>query len=103
MPNIADIINYTRTFVKWGFCYDIIICGIPKRIERMSAIKIEVNGKEVEIQENLTILDFIKEKNVTGTMFVIEKNLKIVQKDEYETETIENGDKIEIVGFFGGG
>lgn len=69
----------------------------------MSTIKIEVNGKEVEIQENSTVQDFIKERKVTGTMFVIEKNLKIVQKDEYSTEKIAGGDKIELVGFFGGG
>ena len=69
----------------------------------MSTIKIEVNGKEVKIQENSTVQDFIKERKVTGTMFVIEKNLKIVQKDEYSTEKVAQGDKLEIVGFFGGG
>lgn len=69
----------------------------------MSTIKIEVNGKEVEIQENSTIQDFIIEKQVTGTMYVIEKNLKIVQKEDYSKEKIEPGDKLEIVGFFGGG
>ena len=69
----------------------------------MSTIKIEVNGKEVEIKENSTIQDFIEERQVTGTMFVIEKNLKIIQKDEYATENISDGDKIELVGFFGGG
>lgn len=69
----------------------------------MTKIKIEVNGNEVEIEENSTIHEFIEERKVTGTMFVIEKNLKIVQKDEYSTEKLFNGDKIEIVGFFGGG
>jgi sulfur carrier protein len=69
----------------------------------MSRIRVEVNGKEIEIQENSTVQDFIEERKVTGTMFVIEKNLKIVQKEEYETEKISQGDKIELVGFFGGG
>ena len=69
----------------------------------MSIIKIEVNGKEIEIQENSTVQDFIIERKVTGTMFVIEKNLIIIQKQEYPTEQIAQGDKIELVGFFGGG
>lgn len=69
----------------------------------MSTIKIEVNGREVKIQENSTVQDFIIERKVTGTMFVIEKNLKIVQKNDYLTEKITEGDKIELVGFFGGG
>lgn len=69
----------------------------------MSKIKIEVNGKEVEIQENSTVQDFIEERKVTGTMFVVEKNLKIIHKDEYLSEKIKAGDQIELVGFFGGG
>lgn len=69
----------------------------------MAKIKIEVNGNEVEIEENSTIQEFIEDRKVTGTMFVIEKNLKIVQKNEYSSERIVSGDKIEIVGFFGGG
>jgi len=69
----------------------------------MSTIEIEVNGKKVEIKAESTIQDFIIERKVTGKMFVIEKNLKIVQKDEYKTENLVEGDKIEIVGFFGGG
>lgn len=69
----------------------------------MKKIKIQVNGNDVEINENSTIKDFIVERNITGTMFVIEKNLKIVQKQNYATEQLANGDKIEIAGFFGGG
>jgi len=69
----------------------------------MSTIKIEVNGRDVEIQENSTIQDFVIERKVTGTMFVIEKNLIIIQKQDYVTEKIKQGDQIEIVGFFGGG
>jgi len=33
----------------------------------------------------------------------IEKNLKIINKEDYEKTLIENGDEIEIVGFAGGG
>lgn len=69
----------------------------------MGKIKIKVNENEVEIEENSTVQDFVEERNVQGTIFVIEKNLKVVKKHEYSTERIANGDKIEIVGFFGGG
>lgn len=69
----------------------------------MSKIQITVNGNKVEIEENSSIADFIKERNVTGKMFAVEKNLEIINKDRYETEQIKSGDIIEIVGFFGGG
>ena len=69
----------------------------------MGTTKITVNGNTIEIKENSTIQDFIAERNITGTMFVVEKNLQIVQKQDYSSEKIINGDKIELVGFFGGG
>lgn len=69
----------------------------------MSNIEIEVNGNKVKIKENSTVQDFIAERNITGTMFVIEKNREIVQKGDYTNEKISDGDKIELVGFFGGG
>ena len=69
----------------------------------MSKIKITVNGSSVEIEENSTISDFIKERKVTGKMFAVEKNLEIINKDHYDSEVINEGDSLEIVGFFGGG
>jgi sulfur carrier protein len=69
----------------------------------MNTIKISVNGNDVEIHADSTVQDFIKERKVTGTMFVVEKNKQIVQKQDYETEKLAQGDKIELVGFFGGG
>ncbi len=69
----------------------------------MSKIKITVNGNSVEIEENSTISDFIKERKVTGKMFAVEKNLEIINKDHYDSEVINEGDSLEIVGFFGGG
>lgn len=69
----------------------------------MMKIKIIVNGNDVEIEHGSRISDFITERKVTGTMFAVEKNLEIINKDRYETEIIEEGDSLEIVGFFGGG
>lgn len=66
-------------------------------------MKITVNGNEVELQNSKTISEFIKERNIAGKLFVIEKNLEIIQKEDYEKTEIKEGDKIEIVGFVGGG
>ena len=66
-------------------------------------MKITVNGKEVELQNSKTVSDFVLERKVTGRMFVIEKNLKIIPKEDYDKEEIKEGDVIELVGFVGGG
>ena len=68
----------------------------------MGKINVVINGKEQEIEENSTISDVIESLNVTSTMFVVEKNLEIVPQSRY-MENLAHGDKIEVVGFFGGG
>lgn len=69
----------------------------------MAALKIKINGKDIELENSSTIAEMILEKQVTGSMFVIEKNQKIVAKEDYSTTPIQDNDVIEIVGFFGGG
>ncbi len=69
----------------------------------INTMKITVNGKEVELQNSKTVSDFVLERKVTGRMFVIEKNLKIIPKEDYDKEEIKEGDVIELVGFVGGG
>ncbi len=62
-----------------------------------------INGKNIELKNSSTIAEMIIERQITGTMFVVEKNLKIVNKEDYAKTPIQENDKIEIVGFFGGG
>lgn len=69
----------------------------------MNKINVKINGKNIELKESLTIAQMLQERNVTGTMFVVEKNLEIVPKEKYFETEIKSGDNFEIVGFFGGG
>ena len=66
-------------------------------------INVKINGKDIKLENSSTIAQMLIERQVTGSMFVVEKNLQIVQKEEYDQSEIEEGDVIEIVGFFGGG
>lgn len=69
----------------------------------MSKIQVKINGKEVEIEENSTVQGLLEQRNVTGSMFVVERNLEIIQKDQYRNVMVKEDDSFEIVGFFGGG
>lgn len=66
-------------------------------------IKVKINGKDIELENSSTVAEMLNERKVTGTMFVVEKNLEIVQKENYSTSHVKEGDSFEIVGFFGGG
>lgn len=69
----------------------------------MGKISVKINGNDIELEKSLTVADMLKEREVTGSMFVVEKNLQIVPKENYATEQIQTNDNFEIVGFFGGG
>ncbi len=66
-------------------------------------MNIKINGNDVELEQSSTITQMLQERNVTGIMYVVEKNLEIVPKEKYSQTNIEENDSIEIVGFFGGG
>ncbi|OGI23531.1 MAG: thiamine biosynthesis protein ThiS [Candidatus Melainabacteria bacterium RIFOXYA12_FULL_32_12] len=66
-------------------------------------MKISLNGEEKEINGNSTIKDILEIINAKSPMLVVERNLEIVQKDQYETCYLQDGDKLEVVSFFGGG
>ena len=68
----------------------------------MSKIVVKINGNEQELEESSSIQDLLNIRNVTGSMFVVERNLEIIPKDKYDTK-VNDGDVFEVVGFFGGG
>lgn len=63
----------------------------------------KINGNDIELESSSTVADMLQEREVSGTMFVVEKNLQIVPKENYPSEKVQSGDSFEIVGFFGGG
>lgn len=69
----------------------------------MGKVLVKINGKDIALQNSSTVAEMLQEREVTGTMFVVEKNLKIVSKENYQSEKVQSGDSFEIVGFFGGG
>ena len=69
----------------------------------MDKIKIILNGEEKEVNKENTIKDLLENINVKSPMLVVERNLEIVPKEQYETCQLQDGDKLEVVSFFGGG
>jgi len=68
----------------------------------MPEITVTINGNAQMLDEDSTIQDLLNIRNVTGKMFVVERNLEIMPKDKYDTK-VQDGDVYEVVGFFGGG
>ncbi len=64
---------------------------------------VKINGKQIELKKDATISELVKMKNLEGKMFAIEKNLNIIQKQDYDSTVLADGDCIEIVSLCAGG
>jgi sulfur carrier protein len=73
----------------------------------MHGMRITLNGEAREVQQGTTIamlVVMLSGEEVRDPRGVaIERNLEIVPKSEHATTVIEDGDRIEVVQFVGGG
>lgn len=65
-------------------------------------MRVKINGKAEDIQEK-TILDILRTKNVEPRMVAVEVNSELIERENYETTFLKDGDEIEFLYFMGGG
>jgi thiamine biosynthesis protein ThiS len=66
-------------------------------------MKIFINGEEREIPPRMTILQLLEHLKLDTRVVAVEHNLYVVPKGEYRHRVVEEGDKLELVQFVGGG
>lgn len=67
-------------------------------------MELMINGELIQLPENVkTVSDLLSHFQLNEKIAIVEVNLNIIQKQEYETATLCNRDKVEIVHFVGGG
>ncbi len=66
-------------------------------------MEIMVNGKKEIIENEMTIIDYLKSKDLNPDVVIVEYNKKIIDKAEYGAMVIKDKDKLEILRFVGGG
>jgi len=67
-------------------------------------MKLTVNGKDTELNAELTISELLIEQNVKmPDMVSVELNEQILKRSEFENTILKDGDKVEFLYFMGGG
>ena len=66
-------------------------------------MKIIINGQEKEFKENSTLQEVLKALSLEGKVMAAAVNMNIVKQDEWNTYIIQEGDKLELLDFVGGG
>tara|TARA_Y100000768_G_C23410518_1_gene421464 strand:- start:116 stop:334 length:219 start_codon:yes stop_codon:yes gene_type:complete len=66
-------------------------------------IKIQLNGKKIQIINNESLKKLVKRLNLPLNKVAIELNKKIIDKKKMNIIKLNNNDIIEVVHFIGGG
>ncbi len=66
-------------------------------------MEILVNGKPVTCAERQTLQALLVELGFVPEAIVVERNAEIVQRSEYPTTVIADGDTLTLIEFVGGG
>ncbi len=73
-----------------------IVQGIPR-------MNIQVNGAPHEVSEGMTVQGLLRELQINVAQVAVEINLEILNQQDFDARRLCDGDRIEIMGFIGGG
>jgi len=66
-------------------------------------MKIVINGDEKEFEESMTLGAILKELSLESKVMAAAVNMNIVKQDQWENFVLNDGDKLELLDFVGGG
>jgi sulfur carrier protein len=66
-------------------------------------MRIQINGESRELTGSLSVRQLLDLLNIGSVPVAVERNEQIVPRAEHTTTLLEDGDRIEIVQFVGGG
>ena len=64
---------------------------------------IHVNGESRGIDDGQTVAALLHELEIRADRVAVELNLEILDRKEFETRGLREGDRVEILSFIGGG
>jgi sulfur carrier protein len=66
-------------------------------------MEIRVNGETRHWDSSVTVSDLVETLGIRSGSVVVERNLRIVPREQMADEMIQDGDSIEIIRLVGGG
>ncbi|HHD62767.1 MAG TPA: sulfur carrier protein ThiS [Desulfobulbaceae bacterium] len=66
-------------------------------------MQIFCNGRQQDIDEGVTLSQLLVGLELPADTVVAEINKKIIDRDQYETLKLNQGDQVELIRFVGGG
>ncbi len=68
-----------------------------------STIQIHVNGQARTWRSGPTVADLLQDLDIRTERVAVELNLEILDRATFDQRPLKDGDRVEILGFIGGG
>ncbi len=62
-----------------------------------------VNGETKEYTEQITLLEMMNKLDIADKVMAAAVNMNIVKQDDWDKHALNDGDKVELLDFVGGG
>jgi sulfur carrier protein len=66
-------------------------------------VRVSANGQGFDLDERMTVSDFIRERGLDPRFVVVERNGEPVERAQYEQILLADGDRLELVRAVAGG
>ena len=66
-------------------------------------MKIVINGKEKECSEQTTLQELLNSLSLDGKVMAAAVNMNIIKQESWNSHVLNDGDKLELLDFVGGG
>ena len=66
-------------------------------------VTIQLNGEPRGIHEQTTVSELLHELNIKPDRVAVELNFEIIERQAFETRSLREGDRLEILSFICGG
>jgi len=64
---------------------------------------VTINGEDRVFTNGMTLENILKELNLDGKVMAAAINMEIVKQNNWDSYVVNNGDKLELLDFVGGG
>ncbi len=64
---------------------------------------IQVNGESRQVREEINVTELLQDLQLNVERVAVEINLEILDRRDFEARRLQEGDRIEIMSFIGGG
>lgn len=68
-----------------------------------TSIHIHVNGESRTVPSDSTVTALLNELEIRPDRVAVEVNLQIVDRQSFDRQMLQEGDRVEIISFIGGG